>query len=884
MPDQRRKGTFWYIRRRPRVVASELEEELELHIEMRAAALVAQGLSPEDARREALRRFGDLNGTRQYCRAQDEGKEAGVQRSLMLLDLAEDLRVSLRSLLRVPVLTLTILATVGLGIGATTAMFGAVYAALLRPLPYADPDRLVRIYTDSPPFRFRFSAADYLALQSQQTSFDETATYTDRAMTFSDRDVVALVNGRVVSWGYFRLLGITPGLGRDFSEADGRQGSPRAVIVSHSFWRTRLGERADAVGRPIRLDGADHVLAGVLPPRVGPLEQSQEFFVAQQFAPPTRRGPFLYTVIARLGRGVEASAATEELRAINKRIFPVWKASYQDDKATWSLVDLKAHVVGNLSRTAGLALAAVALVWLIACANASNLLIARVASRRRELALRAALGASRARIARFLLAEGLLLAGGSVAVGLAVAMAGVGLLRGAGAEYFPRMQEVGLGGPVLFLLFGLMVASTLIFGLLPALHGTGKSPDGSLRSIERSSTAGVGERRLRRVLVGSQFAVATPLLVIAALLFVSLNALKGVDLGFDGRRVVTASIRLPSAGYGDQARVRTAWEEIERRVGSLPGVAAVAFADGRPPNGVGNFNNFDLEESPTPPGQSQPVTPWVAVTPRYFQVLGLKLVEGRLLDERDALRPDLESVVVDQAWARRFFPGTGALGKRFREGGCTTCPWTIVVGIVSGVKYAGLDKPDEGTVYWPLSGSLSRYLVVRTHGEPRMALPSLERVVREVEPAAPLANAATVDELVTRSLERSQSLSLLIGSFALVALVLSVIGIYGVMTYYVQQHLKDISIRLALGGSRRAVLWLIVGHGMKVVGLGVAAGLAASLGATRLAANLLFEVGAADPFTFAAVGGILVSVALAACLTAATRAFAVQPASLLRQE
>ena len=803
---------------------------------------------------------------------------------LLLEEFTQDVRIGVRTLLRAPVLTLTILVTVGIGIGGTTAIFSAVNAALLRPLSYTDPDRLVRIYTDAPPFRFRFSAADYLALQAQQTHFEHVATYTDRTMTFSDGQAAELLRGRLVSSTYFALLGIRPALGRVFMETDGRAGSPAVAIVSQGFWRQRLGARPDALGRPIRLDGSDYALVGVLPREVGPLEQRQDFFIVQQFSTPPRRGPFLYTVIARLRSDAQPAAAEEELRAINKRIFPIWKASYQDDKATWSLVDLKSHVVGDVSKIAGLALGAAGLVWLIACANASNLLIARVTSRRRELAVRAALGASRGRIVRYLLAESALLAVGSIAIGIPIATLGIKVLRGIGANYFPRMHEVALEGPVLGLLFGLTIMSGFIFGVVPTLHGAGGTVDESLRSSGRSTTGGIAASRLRRVLVGSQFAVATPLLVVAALLLTSLNELKRVDLGFDTRNVITGSIRLPSAQYTDRDRVVSVWDEIKRRAESLPGVAGVAFADGRPPNNVGNINNFDLEEFPTPPGQSQPATPWVAVTPEYFRVLGLTLLEGRFLEERDAFRPNLEAVVVDRAWARRFFPNGSAVGKRFREGGCTDCPWTSVVGVVSEVKYVGLDKPDQGTVYSPLSGSLSRHLVVRTHTDPATVLPALRQVVREMEPDAPLSSVATIDDLVAQSLERPQSLSILVGGFAVIALALSVFGIYGVMAYYVQQHLRDIGIRMALGGDSADVLRLIVGQGMKVVVLGVAIGLLTAFGLARLAVSLLFGVGAADPFIFTAVSAVLLTVALAACVVPARRAIRVQPAAILRSE
>jgi putative ABC transport system permease protein len=876
---------FWYLRRRS--VQSDVDEELNLHLEMRVEELRSRGMPIEDARREALRQFGDLEGTREYCRRKDEEKEMEMQRSLMLQDFAQDVRIGIRSLMRVPILTLTIIVTVGVGIGATAAIFSAIDAALLRPLPYAHPERLVRIYTDAPPFKWRFSVADYLAFREQQTQFEESATYTDRSVIYSDGVSSEMLRARVVSWTFFSVLGIQPAIGRDFAEPDGRPGTPPSVLASHAFWQQRLGGRADTIGRPIKLDGAEHTIVGVLPTLSGPLERRQDLFVIQQFSPPRRKGPFFYSVVARLPEGTDRSLAASELRAINKRIFPIWKASYQDDKATWSMEDLKTAIVGDVHAIAGLALASVAFVWLVACANASNLLIARVTSRRQELAVRAALGASRGRVVRYLLAESAVLATGAVALGVGVAWAGVQLLQGIGSTYFPRTQEMALDASVLWALSALAACSGLLFGFAPAIHGTGGSVDASLRSLGRSSTGNIAARRLRRALVASQFAIATPLLIVAGLLLASLNQLKNVDLGFDHGNVITGSVRLPAAQYEDPGRVGLFWDELARRVTALPGVVGVAFADGLPPDGVGNLNNFDLEDFPTPSGQSQPSTAWVATTPEYFRVLGLTLLEGRLLEERDALTQNLESVVVDRAWARRFFPAGSAVGKRFREGGCTTCPWTSVVGVVSEVKYLGLDKPDDGTVYSPMRGTerrLARFLVVRTHADPSGVLPALQRTVRELDPSAPLSTVATMDDLVAQSLERPQSMSLLVAAFALVALVLSVVGIYGVMGYYVQQHIKEISIRMALGGSSADVLRLVVGQGMRVVIVGVVSGMAAALGATRWLSSLLFGVSSADPFTFVTVGGALVIVALAACFMPARRAVGIQPAAVLRNE
>ncbi len=876
---------FWYLRRRS--VGDEIDEELSVHLEMRIADLVAAGASPEDARREALRQFGDLEATRKYCREQDEGKETTMQRALLFQDFVQDLRIGVRSLSRAPMLTLTIIVTVGLGLGATAAIFSAVSAALLRPLPYAEPENLVRIYTDAPPFKFRFSIADYLAFTEQQKSFVRHATYTDRALSFTNGGSAELLRARVVSWGFFSVLGIRPLIGRDFSEADGKPGTPPVAIAGHTFWRERLGGRMDVVGKPILLDGAEITLIGVMPPASGQLDSRFDLFMIQQFTPPRRKGPFFYSVIARLPAGADRSQATSELHALNRALFPIWKSSYQDDKATWSMEDLKTNLVGDVTALAGLALGAVGLVWLIACANASNLLIARVTSRRQELAVRAALGATRGRVVRYLLAESVVLATGAVALGVAVASAGMRVLQSQGATYFPRTQEIRFDAPMLWLMAGLAISSALIFGLVPALHAASGSVDASLRS-GRTVAGGAGVRRLRRSLVAAQFAIATPLLIVAALLLTSLDRLRQVDLGVDADRVLTGSIRLPSALYADNDRVQAFWVELQRRVEALPGVAGVAFSDGVPPNTAGQHNNFDLEQYPTPAGESQPVTPWVAVTPQYTRTLGLTLLEGRLLDERDPTREvaaeALLSVMVDRAWARRFFPNESAVGKRLRSGGCSTCPWTTVVGVVSDVKYDGVAQPNSGTVYTSLIGAPARFLVVRTQGDPLTIGASLQQAVRELEPSAPLSNVATMASLVDQSLSRPQSLSMLVTSFAAVALLLSVIGIYGVMGYYVQQHLKEISIRMALGGSQADVARLVLGQGMTVVGIGIAAGLAIALATTRLMSSLLFNVGATDPLSYAAAGLLLFGVAVTACAVPAFRAMRLQPAAVLRNE
>lgn len=548
-------------------------------------------------------------------------------------------------------------------------------------------------------------------------------------------------------------------------------------------------------------------------------------------------------------------------------------------------MDLKTHVVGDVSATATVALGAVALVWLIACANASNLLLASIASRRRELAVRTALGASRWRVIRHLFGESAGLAGASAVVGALLAWAGIDLLSHYGAAYFPRTHEIALDSTAASVILSLAVSSALLFGFVPALHGTGGPVDEALRAEGRSATGSVGVRRLRRALVAAEFVFATPLLVLAALLLVSLHHLGRVDLGFDTHHVLTAQLTLPGTAFNDPGIATAAWDELQRRVSSLPGVAGAALSDGRPPSDVNNFNNFDLEDAPTPPGHSQPVTPWIAVTPEYFQVLGLTLIEGRLLDNRDARPESPTVVVVDRAWARRFFPNQRAVGRRFRSGGCTTCPLTTVVGIVSDVKYAGVDKPDDGSVYQPISAQVrSRMLIIRTSADPALAVSGVRDAIREYDPALPLYGAATVDDLLERSLDRPRSVSLLIGCFAASALTLSIVGIYGVMAYHVHQHAKEIGIRIALGGNPRSVLALVIGQGMRIVATGTAIGLIAALAVARLTSSLLFDVGAGDPAIVAGVAALLVGTALAACLVPALRVTRLQPAVVLRND
>jgi putative ABC transport system permease protein len=614
------------------------------------------------------------------------------------------------------------------------------------------------------------------------------------------------------------------------------------------------------------LNDRPYTVVGVLPPEVGPFEQNRDFFAAVKWQPPPRRGPFFIVALGRLKPGREATVAVEELRSINRRIFPIWQDSYQDEAASWGMMDLKEVVVGDVGTTLVIVLCSVGFVLLIASTNAANLLLARVTHRGRELAVRAALGASRGRLLQHLLSESALLAAGGAACGLLLLLAGMRLLSTVAGDYLPRAAEIGVDGTVLWFLAALTLGSGLLFGSIPSLQGTRARTGQALRSGGRAFTETKGARRVRRVLG-------------------SLAQLAKVDPGIDTHNILSAGVFLPPERYREPGEINAFWAEAIARVQALPGVRSATLGNARPPDQIPMTNNFNLEDKPTPSSETQPSVPWLGVLPGYFETLGISLIQGRAFDigDRDGSAP---VAIVDRAWARRFFPNERVVGRRFQSGGCTTCPLVTVVGVVEDVRYTGLDGFNRGTVYRPIldDGYRSMYLLVRTTADPMTLVPPLRIVIGELDPTLPLSEIATIDERMRDSLEAPRYLASLVAGFATIALLLSVIGIYGVMSHFVQQHTKDIGIRIALGGGQPRVLGSIVGQGMRIVGLGTAVGVGLGLVVTRFMSSLLFGVGTSDPLTFVAVAALMLGVALLACFVPARRAAQVNPVETLREE
>jgi putative ABC transport system permease protein len=786
----------------------------------------------------------------------------------LMQHLWRDFRYTLRSLARVPALSATIVLTVGIGLGGTTAMIAVVRAVLLAPLPYGSPESLVWIYTDNPPYRFRLSVVDYRALEADHPAFSAIAAYQTSDVTVTDQAAAERVTSKLVTGSYFPLLGQRPHIGRLFDEADDAR-RDRVAVLTYAYWARRFASDPSVLGRSIAIEGVSHTVVGVLQRAVGPLEHGVAMFTAARWPEPKRKGPFFTMVLGRLRPDFSRAAALQTLRATNARLFPIWRSSYQDEKATWGMLDLKERVVGD-----------VACVLLIACANAVNLLIARGLHRTRELAIRGALGASRGRLLQHVLVEAGTLTVGAALAGVVVAVLSLQLVTIYGADYIPRIDEIRLSGGALAWLSALAAASGLLIGLVPALYSARTPVERALRTGSRSATDGPAARHVRRALVAAQFALATPLLVAAALVLTSLDRLSRVPVGIDTTRVFTAEVSLAGSQYERDSDRAAFWKRALERVGALPGVEAAALADSRPPQESGNRNNFDLEDHPTLPGQNQPICTWVAVSPEFFRAVGLLLERGRLLDDY-SLRDDV--VVVDRAWANRFFPGEEVLGRRFRSGGCTTCPWTTVVGVVRNVKWTGLEGSEDGTVYWPFVDFQNAFFILRTTGDPSSLPAPVRQAVKELDPGLALSSIATGDELVSEALSTPRYLSVLIGMFAVAALVLSVIGIYGVMAYFVQQHTRDIGIRLALGGEPSRVRRMIVLHGMRLVVAGVLVGVGVAIASSRLIGTLLFGVSSTDVRTMAGVPAMLVAIAIVACLVPAQRAARLDPADILRE-
>jgi putative ABC transport system permease protein len=799
--------------------------------------------------------------------------------------LLQDLRYAWRSLRMNPGFTAAVVLTLALGIGANTAIFSVVNAVLLRPLPYDQPDRLVRIFETPPGRPDELRSIAHPTLDAWDTpaglrSFEGIALFGPTTLAFGSGGRPEQLSGANVTAAFFPILRTTTALGRTFTPEEYRPGGPRAVVLSNGLWRRRFGADRDIVGKSLTLDGESFTVVGVMAARPLYPPDAQFWTTTALDHEFDQRGARHLSAIGRLQPSVSLAAATEELTLVQRRLaerFPNNYAGYG-----MRLMELRDRIVGSAGAALLVLLAAVAVILLIACANVTNLALARAAGRRREFAIRTALGAGGTRIARQLIVESLVLAGGGAIVGLLGAAWALEAFRVLGADSIPRVAEISLDGRVLAVTAIIAIATGLIVGLAPLSRVLTSDLHTQLKESGRSQTAARGHARLRTGLVVAQTAMAVMLLAAAGLLLRSIDRLAGVDSGVRTESVLSFNVGLLPAQANNPAYIVSFFRELRERLAAVPGVAAVGLASRLPLSGDDHSNSFRLMGEVPEPGRERSAQDR-AVSPGYFHTLGIP-VRGREFSDAD-VSGGLPVVIVNQEFARRFFPGVDPIGSQFIPGRAGRVP-RLIVGVAGDARQFGLDTPAEPEFYIPHAQDPWPWLsvVVRTKVEPRTLVPSLERAVWSLDPSMPVTAIRTMDELRATMLAPRRLNMLLLGAFAAVALALAVVGTYAVMAFVVNERAHEMGIRLALGARPAEVLRLVVGRGLRVGGLGVALGFVGALAAGQGLRRLLFGVSPTDPLTLAAVAVVIGVAVLVASYVPARRAARVDPMIALRAE
>jgi predicted permease len=859
-----------------RRVERELEEELRYHVDRETEARAQAG--SRDARREALMNLGGLEKVKEEVR--------DARGLLPLEEWVADARYALRALRRNPGFTVSVLAVLGIGIGAATAVFTVVDRVLLSGLSYPHSERLVSIHQKSASGGFwTLSVVDLQAIAAQQRTFDAFGGMRRGSASVNGSGSAERVTiGRVTS-GFFQALGVHAARGRLLEAADDAPGAVPAVVISSSFAERTFGGAAPAVGRTLAIDGVSHQVVGVLQPGRRELAGvPAEIWPALQLAAPNRRGPFGYRAVARLKKGVSIEAAARDLAGISERIFPLWKAGFQDASARLTPVPLRDAIVGRANRQVGLFGGAVALVLLLAIANVATLMLVRISAREQELSVRTALGASRRRLLQLILIECLTLTAISGAAGLGLAALALKAVRSVAPD-LPRLNELALDpSGVAFVAATALIAGVLIsLAPLSSVLAHGRTRTSTLASSSARTGQGPRAHRIRGALVILEFALALPLLIGAGLLLNSFLRLQRVDPGFDPRGLYAVEVSLPPARYDDPAAALAFWRRVEQRAVETSGVTAAGLSGSMAPDTYGDVNNFDLLDKPVPAGTSQPTAPWPSVTTGYFAAMGIRLLEGRLFTEKDSANAP-PVVVVSRSWAAQYYPNQSALGKRLISGGCTTCPPTTVVGVVGDVRYRGLAGPADA-VYSPIAqgAGASVYLVVRSRRGPAATLQALRSIVASLDPDIAPVDVVMTDRL-REALGNPRRWTAVVGAFAAAGALLAALGIFGLMSYVVRQRRREMGVRMALGARPWSLTGLVVGGGMRYAILGTAIGLGISVFESRWLGSLLYGVRASDPATVAGAVFALMAIAAVACWVPGFRAGRIRPADVLRAE
>jgi putative ABC transport system permease protein len=798
-----------------------------------------------------------------------------------------DIRHGARLLLRTPGFSAVAVATLAIGIGANTAIFSVVNTLLIQRLPYAEADRLAIVWEHNLPRDRKnnvVSPGNFIHWREMNHVFADIAAV---GMTFN---VTLTGHGepvelpfQYVSASFFPIVGVQPQAGRWFSNEEDRPGS-RVAVISDRLWRTRLGSDPEVLNKAITLQSQSYSVVGVMPPGFSFLDKTVDLWLPVGLPAEARtpRGRWMMTV-ARLAPGVSFAQAQQDMSRVAAeltKLFPDFNTGW-----TARVVPLREQLTGDIRPALFVMLGAVAFVLLIACANVANLLLARATSRQRELAVRAALGAGRARLVRQLLAESIVLATAGGLAGLAIAWWGLRVLRAVVAQQVPiqRLEAVGIDGTVLAFTALASLVSGLVFGLVPAFTAAGRRLNDSLKEGGRTGS-GVRGKRARSAFVVVEIALALVLLVGAGLLVRSFIRLMDVDAGFETARTVTMRVSLPGARYPRPELRGQFFQRLFEQIDRIPGVQASGAVSFLPLIGLGSATGYEVVGQPIPPLGQEPVTDVRVITNQYFKSMGIPLLRGRLFDDRSASDAQ-NKVIVNETLARKHWPNEDAIGKRIK------ISWNDdredeIVGIVGDVRHSGLDADVRSTIYWPYARNAygGMALTIRTTGDTASVVSAIRKIVNQQDPDLALADITTMDEVVSRSVAQRRLMMVMLGIFAGAALLLSAVGIYGVIAYGVTQRTQEIGIRLALGAQRSDVLRMIVGQAAWLSLAGIAIGAAGAFALTRLMADLLFHVKPFDPVTFAAVAAILGLVALLAGYVPGRRATRVDPVVALRAE
>ena len=884
---------------------SDLEEEMRLHLELRQKENIAAGMPPDEARYAASRRFGNAT----YLREESHSAWGWA----WLENAAQDLRYAVRVLRKSPAFSAVIILTIAFGVGATTAIFSVVDATLLHPLPYPDPAQLVSIQADFP----GAGAQDVGISQPEWQDLQRSGIFEYVSPTWFDENNLtgwsqpARVRLLLVAPNYFALLGVQPQLGRAFNPQDHSPGLLDEVVISDGLWKRYFAADPRILGKSIRMDTDLYRIVGVMPPgfdapgRIAE-ERNIEVWAATSFYgmplpdQPPRNRRFIPTAIARLKSGLSIAQAQSRLDALVASLQERFPEDYPRQSA-WSvhLAPLQQRMVGNVRQSLVLLLGAVGLVLLIGCVNVANLLLARASARSREIALRQALGAARTRLIAQLLTESSLLSLFGGIAGLTILYSAKNYLLRFVPESLPRLNNISINWSVLAFALTISLIAGAIFGLAPALHAGRDDLVIALKESARGSTGSGQQSRTRSVLVVAEFALSLTLLVAAGLLLRSFWDLLRVPLGFNPQNVIAVRTRLPAPNDPKADLYATAdteapfLREVLRRVRALPGVKEAAIGDTAAipldPSlqdlkriSEGQFLiTFEQREA-------QPALPAVvdraSVTPDYFHLMGMSLLRGRTFDDSDNAKAP-QVAVINEAFAHTFWPHQDPLGKRFKRNR-SDFPWITVVGVVANARTASLAEAGMPHAYLDIFQSSERRLAIFLRGHLDVAaIPKQVRdQVQSVDPNLPLSGAQTLADTVSASLSERRFSLYMIASFALTALVLAALGIYGVISYMVSERIHEIGIRLALGANRGAILRMVLRQGLRLALAGAAIGLLGAFIVSHIMSNLLFGVRSTDPLTFAAVALLLLLVALLACLIPARRAVQVDPMLALRHE